>query len=683
MAAIPARSAGQTIANPMFSGQDPYVTFWKGNYYYTESGNNQIKIRKSATLTGLKSQTPYVAWTSQWVGPDGHANLWAPEIHQVGKAWYIYFSADFDSSGRHHLYALQGGSDPLDPYALANTGNPRGQITESTGNWAIDPDVFYGADGQLYLTWSCTADTVGKMPQSICLARMSDALHMGSDTVQISSPTQSWETRGASINEGPVGFVHDGKTYITYSASASWVPDNYSVGVLIHSGGDLLTAGNWAKHGPILDHHGAAYGPGSVVFVPSPDGTELWNVYHAYDRLDCAAWTCRTIRMQKVEWDLSGLPLLGYAVDPGVKTHAPSGDIGSFTGWGNSPLGPSASGGWNYIDAANLDTAAPDSSNPLWQSFRWNAAPIAYTASATMQAGDGNLGQFGLYPLYRSASDYFEIYLDTQQGVLVSGGAVGGKDLGLRSYPLPATFDPGAAHTLQVVKSATEQFTFSLDGSFVDTRAAAIAFGQLGILASTGGVRFRDVTVTDASYAWGDAYGDAAQGYARNTTGPVPANGYRQGNWDIADGATVQSASFGTSWNTLFQGNPNFLNSAVEADVQMESAGAISTPAAFGLMACYDDRNNQLSYWVNPSLGTLTWNAVILGKSAWYSAPLPAGFNASDVHHMKTTKQGSIFSFFLDGSQISQGSYGLANGTAGIVTQNALVTFRNFVVSAQ
>jgi GH43 family beta-xylosidase len=139
--------------------------------------------------------------------------LWAPEIHQIAGIWYIYYAADFQSNGRHRLYVLQGGSDPMDPYRVADTGSPQGELVESTGKWAIDPDVFYGADGQLYITWSCTADDIGTPPQNLCLARMSDALHVCSATSQIAAPTEAWETRTGPIEEGPVGFVHDGKTY--------------------------------------------------------------------------------------------------------------------------------------------------------------------------------------------------------------------------------------------------------------------------------------------------------------------------------------------------------------------------------------------------------------------------------------------------------------------------------------
>ena len=55
-------------------------------------------------------------------------------------------------------------------------------------------------------------------------------------TAFLSTPTEYWETRGAAIQEGPVGYTHSGHTYITYSAIASWIPDDYSVGLLTFNG---------------------------------------------------------------------------------------------------------------------------------------------------------------------------------------------------------------------------------------------------------------------------------------------------------------------------------------------------------------------------------------------------------------------------------------------------------------
>jgi GH43 family beta-xylosidase len=674
-----AQLQGQTFSNPLFSSQDPYVTFWNGNYYYTEAATNEIRIRKSPTLTGLKAQIPIVAWKSPWVGPDGHANVWAPEIHQISGVWYIYYAADFQTNGNHRLYVLQGGPDPMDPYVVADTGYPKGQLVESTGKWAIDPDVFYGADGQLYLVWSCTTDGTGTSPQNLCLARMSDALHISSATSQIASPTQAWETRGGPIEEGPIGFVHDGKTYLTYSASASWTPNDYTVGALINSTGDLLDPKSWIKHGPIFDRHGGTFGPGSVVFVPSADGTELWSLYHAYDRLNCAAWACRSIRMQKVSWDAAGLPILGYPMNPGVKSRTPSGDPGSPTGWGDSPLGTAATGKWSYNSSASLDTL-PGGDSTNWQSFRGNSNPIAYTVSAQIQIG--GLSQAGLYASHKDAENHVDAFLDTVQGAFVTCATVAGRELAQRTFPFAPGFDISVPHEIRVAKTASGRFVFLLDGILEDQRDIASGSGQVGVFANSVSAHFQNVSVVDTSFGWGDAYGDAAEGLA-HLAGAKSSMGYVQGNWTISDGGTVESSASVAGWNTIYQGNPNFANFTVQVDAQLLSASTSSSVTSFGIGVCHDDRNNQLTLWIDPVGGVLTWTAVVARQSTWESAALPSDFNVSQPHRLAATKTGSSFTFYLDGVQMGQGTYELANGTSGLVTENAHVKFQRYSVVDQ
>jgi GH43 family beta-xylosidase len=669
----------QMFENPLFASQDPYVTYWNGNYYYSDSANNSIRIRKSASLTGFKTQTPYIAWKSPWIGQDGHANLWAPEIHQIDGVWYIYFSADFQSSGRHHLYVLKGGAHPLDPYSLADTGYPQGQLVESTGKWAADPDVFYAADGQLYLTWSCTTDDIGKAPQNLCIARMKDALHVGSATSQISTPTEAWEKRTGLVEEGPVGFVHNGNTYITFSASASWTPNDYNVGVLVNTTGDLLDSRAWTKRGPIFDHHGLAYGPGSVVFVPSADGTELWSLYHAYDRMNCAAWTCRTIRMQKVAWDANGLPLLGYPMNPGIMSRAPSGDMDSPTGWGDSTQGTAANGTWRYNSASSVDFLGGDStSGTVGQTFRDNPNPVAYTVSARVQL-DGGTGQAGVFAVYKDATHHVEAYLDSQQGAFVTNVSGPTKNAGQSTCTLDIGFDLSAPHELQVVKSADGTFSFYLDRTLMEQRTLSMGHGAMGVLAASAGAHFRDVAVKDTSFGWGDAYGDFAQGFPKES-GVETGTGYVQGNWSITDGSTAESA--GSGWNTIYQGNPNFINFTVQVDTELEGSGTPSQ-TRYGLVVCHDDRNNQLTLWIDQAQNILTWNAVVQGQSSWQSVTLPQGFYSVKSHHLSATKAGPQFTFSLDGYDMAKATYDLPNGTSGLAAQNARVQFSNYSVVDQ
>src|SRR5579872_2849032 len=203
LAAILIRGASsQTFTNPIFTSQDPWVTYVNGTYYYSESycGSATVCIKASATLTGLSS----APWVGVWNAPANSPNsgeVWAPEAHYINGQWYIYYAADDGNNNNHRLFVLQANSsNPLGSYSEANTGFPHGQLTESTGNWAIDPDVFTAADGRLYVTWSCSTTPIADN-QNICVAQMSDPLHTIGSTALIAQPTQAWEQRTALIEE--------------------------------------------------------------------------------------------------------------------------------------------------------------------------------------------------------------------------------------------------------------------------------------------------------------------------------------------------------------------------------------------------------------------------------------------------------------------------------------------------
>ncbi|MEP7187008.1 MAG: glycoside hydrolase family 43 protein [Rhodanobacter sp.] len=323
-----ARPVSNGFTNPLFKGGDPWITRVDGVYYYTASncGVADLCIKRSRSLSGLAA-APWIGVWSHLEDSDPNAHdVWAPELHYLDGHWYIYYAADDGSNERHRLYVLVA-DHAEGPYTEGDTGSPHGQLVESSGHWAIDPNVFTASDGKRYLTWSCTDHDDSTFPQRICLAPLLDPLHVG-QTVAISTPTEAWEIRGKPIQEGPVGYTRHGHTYITYSASASWIPNNYAVGMLtLTSNASPIKPSSWRKSGPIFDHHGKVYGPGSVVFVPSPDGSQWWNVYHAIERLDCdPAYRCRDIRMQPMHFDHEGAPVLGKPQPLSEKFQLPAGD---------------------------------------------------------------------------------------------------------------------------------------------------------------------------------------------------------------------------------------------------------------------------------------------------------------------------------------------------------------------
>ncbi len=317
-----ASTAPATFTNPLFPGGDPWVTHEDNVYYYSATscdGHQDICLKSAPTLTGLIDAPWKVVWAPKSPADPNGEEIWAPEIHKVNGHWFIYYCADPNrDNNQHRVFVLRAAtSDPMGEYTEGETGLPHGGLARVNDRWAIDPDVFTAADGNLYLTWSCTNYPDSRFPQRICLARLKDPEHLETNPLQISTPLESWEIKGAAIQEGPVGYTRNNKTFITYSASSSWLADTYSVGLLTNDSNELLAPERWAKTGPIFANHGRTYGPGSVVFVPSPDGKQMWNFYHAIERTDCTpAYNCRDIRMQPMHFTESGSPVLGTSLRP-------------------------------------------------------------------------------------------------------------------------------------------------------------------------------------------------------------------------------------------------------------------------------------------------------------------------------------------------------------------------------
>jgi hypothetical protein len=121
---------------------------------------------------------------------------------------------------------------------------------------------------------------------------------------------------------------HDGKTFLTYSASACQGPD-YKLGLLTLTGSDPLSASSWVKSTePAFQRSdtNSVYGPGHNGFFQSPDGAEDWIVYHANSSSSQGCGTTRTTRIQKITWNTDGSPNLGVPVATGTALTVPSGE---------------------------------------------------------------------------------------------------------------------------------------------------------------------------------------------------------------------------------------------------------------------------------------------------------------------------------------------------------------------
>ena len=318
-------------------GGDPWVTYHDGWYYYMYTGNG-FSISRSRELDRIASNPKYVFNISD-LGFDVK-ELWAPELHFIDGYWYIYFTAydnsipasATDSNGtakNHRMYVLKSStSDALGEYTFM------GQIKEiesdylgdsdysldysAPGHYAIDQSIFKWQE-KLYAIWSGW-NGYKSIGQRIYIAEMSDPCTISGSRVELSRPELAYETYDLipAVNEAPQALISpNGKTLnIAFSVNRFDNP-HYSLGLLtLKKNGDPLNADDWTKtEKPVFETSAKnrTYSVGHCSFVPSPDGSEFFMVYHARRGEDIEK-NPREVRVEQFYWNDDGTPYFGEAI---------------------------------------------------------------------------------------------------------------------------------------------------------------------------------------------------------------------------------------------------------------------------------------------------------------------------------------------------------------------------------
>lgn len=315
-----------TFTNPIvLAGADPWIVVKDGFYWFTATSGNRVEIRKSKTLAGLAQATPKTIWHAPESGPRSR-DIWAPEFHRVGERWYVYFTATDEkrTDANRRIYALESVTDDLQGEFVE-----KGKVAvPGNDEYAIDGTLFQHPDGKLYFLWS-GRERSEKGPQNIYIAPMSNPWTISGPRVRLSTPDHAWEQHGWHVNEGPEVLHRNGKTFVVYSGSGFTMPQ-YALGLLTNTDGDLLNPKAWAKSAtPVFKVHegtdGKVYGPGHNGFFQSPDGSEEWIVYHAWDKPDTRGLK-RSARAQRFSWRTDGTPDFGTPIPPGVPVKVPQGE---------------------------------------------------------------------------------------------------------------------------------------------------------------------------------------------------------------------------------------------------------------------------------------------------------------------------------------------------------------------
>jgi GH43 family beta-xylosidase len=298
------------------TGADPWVTYYKGNYYYCYSiGDRLIAVNKAKRLEDIK-QNKQVVWAAPKHDPLSE-EVWAPELHRLDGKWYIYFTAG--RAKAHRMYVLEGLSDdPQGEYRF------KGKISDDTDRWAIDGTVVEINDKR-YMVWSgWSGNTDGR--QELYIAEMSNPWTITGKRSCIAEPEHDWEhvevppnlqgdnavLPAYGINEGPQALVNGKKLYLIFSAGHT-VTGDYCLGQLAYTGGDPLDKNSWVKASkPVFHKTDRIVSPGHASFIKQ--GRHNWIIYHS-SKYEGSGWD-RQVLAQKFRWNEDGTPNFGRPLLP-------------------------------------------------------------------------------------------------------------------------------------------------------------------------------------------------------------------------------------------------------------------------------------------------------------------------------------------------------------------------------
>lgn len=328
--ATPSRHRSQLLRNPIvdvvdgWEAADPSIVFRDGYYHWVRSLRTPgIGIAKAHRLQDLRD-APLVVIYRPKSGAEDSQHLWAPELLHIRGRWLIYYAADDGLNQNHRMFALSAdGQDPQGAWTA------RGKVATPDDHWAIDGTVLERSNGALFFLWSGWESGRDDRKQHLYIAPMSDPFTVSGGRVRISSPEWPWEssmlgTAVMRINEAPQPLEHDGVLSVVFSAAGSWSAD-YALGLLTHTGGDVLDPASWVKRPlPVFvaNPTGRVWGVGHPTFTTSPDGRESWFVYHGMTD-PSAGWHGRSLRAQPFVWNADGTPDLGVADADGAVRPAP------------------------------------------------------------------------------------------------------------------------------------------------------------------------------------------------------------------------------------------------------------------------------------------------------------------------------------------------------------------------
>jgi GH43 family beta-xylosidase len=292
---------------------DPFVLTYNGLYYMYCTSETSLKkgfyVWTSKDLVNWEKQN--LALSNETPGILGINRFWAPEVVEYKGKFFMTYSA--------------GDTDGVLKLCLAVSDHPLGPFNNYQSPWYkhhlshIDATIFIdGAKAFAYFVRDCSTNIVnGRETSQIFVVQLSDDLKsFVTEPKLVITPDQPWEDiNGTRLwNEGPSVLKHGGKYFMTYSANGF---NTHEYCVAYATADNPL--GPWVKasENPILKANLAigVSGPGHNSFAYSPDGSELFMIYHIHTFPDKPSGN-RTVCIDRVQFKNGKMAVNGPTKSP-------------------------------------------------------------------------------------------------------------------------------------------------------------------------------------------------------------------------------------------------------------------------------------------------------------------------------------------------------------------------------
>ena len=264
--------AGKTFVNPVCYGADPDVLYHDGVYYlYIRKvvGDYPFTVYTSTDMVNWTERGGVYKWQKGW---SSKYHFMSPNVFYCDGMFYLLFQAwnnDTDKSARL-FYA--SAKSPLGPFEGCTMLH---DVHEIGGHPFVDDD------GKVYITL-CRFDFGSNLYIEEVTVKDGVITPKPETCKLILYPQTAYEVNGRGRTvEGGVPWKHGGYYYMFYAVGSYKLHygQSYAVSKSIYGPYEKY------EYNPFLVYNAAVDGPGDAVILPSPDGEELYLVYHQHNAI--------------------------------------------------------------------------------------------------------------------------------------------------------------------------------------------------------------------------------------------------------------------------------------------------------------------------------------------------------------------------------------------------------------